>query len=100
MDNMEDATVRLTELQQRLQDKGVVDVKFFKTEEFTKAAPLRRAIEIINILEAVLDGRTTPAAPFGDSVRSPNTLSPAARCGGGRNGDQYEINETSGTATP
>lgn len=100
MENMEQAKAKMGELENRLRERGVVDVKFFKAPEYYQRSPLEQAREICEIVENVLDGNTTPASPFGDSVRSPNMLSPVARCGGGHLGDHHEEEQASRTTAP
>ncbi len=97
---------RVQNVQQRLHDRGVVDIKFFKSPEYYTLSPSAQANELCDVLEAVLDGRSTPAEPLGDSVRgllggdssSPITLSPITRCGGESDtGDHNEEQQKGGT---
>lgn len=107
MENMEQAKARMEGLEQSLRERGVVDIKFHKSPEYSALSPLDQARDICDVVEAVLDGRSTPAAPLGDSVRgllgensvSPKTLSPIARCGGeSGTGDHNEEQQKGGTA--
>lgn len=85
-------------LTKRLEDNGVVDVKFVKSTNFYMQSPEDQARDMCVVLEQVLEGNYSPAPPFGDSVMDPNMLSPVTRCGGGHNGDQHENNEKGGTS--
>ncbi len=62
------ATDRLSKLQAALRDRGVVDVKFFLSKE--EATPSKVANDAMNLLEAMLEGRTRPFTGLGDSVRA------------------------------
>ncbi|MDQ7314012.1 hypothetical protein O0I63_01565 [Stenotrophomonas sp. Sm8] len=61
------ASDRLHALQARLQERGVVDVKFFFSKD--GATPTKVANDAVNVLEAMLSGRTLPFNGVGDSVR-------------------------------
>ena len=100
---------RVENCEQRMRERGVVDVKFFKNyPEYRNLTPDQQMNELCDVIEAMLDGRYTPAEPLGDSVRgllgeestSPITLSPVARCGGGRLGDHNEKEQKGGTTAP
>lgn len=108
---------RVENVEARMRERGVVDVKFFKDrEKYLKLSPNEQMNEVCDVIEAMLDGRCKPAEPLYDSVRgvehpslrgllgeadaSPITLSPVARCGGGRNGDHHEEEQKGGTTAP
>jgi hypothetical protein len=76
MQNMTEARAKMDELEQRLRERGIVDVKFFKTEEFYTMTPLEQARDICEVIEAMLDGRYSPAPPIGDSVRVQDEAQP------------------------
>lgn len=104
---MEQAKVKMKELEQRLHETGVVDIKFFKDKNYSNLSPLEQARELCEVVECMLDGRYSPAAPLGDSVRgllgggepsSPITFSPVVRCGGASaTGDHNEEQQKSRT---
>lgn len=86
---IEEATKeRLMGLEQRLRERGVVDVKFHRTGN----NPQQMAEDICDALEAVLDGKTVPFNGLGDS---PIRLSPTTRGGGGLEGDHHEEQQKS-----
>lgn len=88
---------RCDNLSKRLQERGVVDVKFHYDRPVT--ASLSTLVdEVEDIVNAILEGRHKPMAPLGDSqgLRF-KMLSPTARCSGGHNGDHYENHQKSGT---
>ncbi len=65
--DMNELKSRLDGLSDRLKERGVVDVKF--------DADYSQGLEKVGndaaaVLEAMLDGRTRPAMPIGDSVRT------------------------------
>ena len=61
---------RVDNVERRLRERGVVDIKFFKDYPgYTYLTPAEQLNALCDVLECVLDGRTTPAKPFGDSVR-------------------------------
>ncbi|EMR0463401.1 MULTISPECIES: hypothetical protein [Stenotrophomonas] len=62
------ATDRLHALQARLQESGVVDVKFFFSKN--DASPTKVVNDVVNVLDAMLNGRTLPFNGVGDSVRA------------------------------
>lgn len=105
MENMVEARAKMQELEGRLRERGVVDIHFFKTPDFNGLSELERSRQICEVVESVLEGRTTPFKGVGDSARllgdgkkSPIMLSPVARCGGGHNGDHHEEQQKSGTS--
>lgn len=57
---------RLDNLQKQLEDRGVVDVKF--DADYSQGAE-KVGNDMADVLEAVLDGKSHPALPIGDSVR-------------------------------
>lgn len=65
--NRDELKVRLAALDEKLRERGVVDVKLHAdyTQPFEKVAE-----DVITFLEAILDGRTRPMPPLGDSVRN------------------------------
>lgn len=93
---------RVQDIQQRLHERGVVDIKFFKQyPEYTSLSANEQMAALCDVLEAVLDGRTAPAPPLGDSVRSPKTFSPVTRCdGASETGDFDEEQQKGGTTAP
>jgi len=64
---------RLSAIQKRLEDAGVLDVKFATSPDGDRS---KLAEEMITVLEAVLDGKYSPARPFDDSTLTGD-------CGGG-----------------
>lgn len=96
METMEQVNQRMKDLETKLRERGVVDIKFSKTSSYYQLSPLEKAQELCDVIDCVLEGRFSPAEPIGDSVREPNMLSPVARCGGGHLGDHHEEQETSG----
>lgn len=95
--------IRVHEVEQRLRDRGVVDIKFFKDRvQYLQLTPSQQVNQLCDVVEAMLDGKSSLAAPFGDSVRSLHTLSPVTRCGGGRLGEDHneEEQQKGGTAAP
>jgi hypothetical protein len=59
---------RLKRIQERLEARGCVDVKF--AWGATQDKPLSQvASEVADVLEAYLDGKTVPMRPFNDSPR-------------------------------
>ena len=63
---------RIAEVQRRLQEAGVVDFKFFKTPDYKMLDVNAQVDSLCTVLEAMLDGKTTPAKPLGDRcTRSP-----------------------------
>lgn len=59
---MEHLKSKLDELEQKLRDKGVVDVKFH-IDWSKNPSPETLASDLINVIEAILDGNTTPYIP-------------------------------------
>ncbi len=61
---------RLKDIERRLEDRGIVDVKF-AFDRFTEATVTKDKMlaDVCDVLEAVLNGDSTPAEPFGDSAR-------------------------------
>lgn len=57
---------RLDNPQKQLEDRGVVDVKF--DADYSQGAE-KVGNDMADVLEAVLDGKSHPALPIGDSVR-------------------------------
>ena len=64
--DMNELKARLEGLEQRVKDRGVVDVKF--DADYSQGAE-KVGNDMADVLEAVLDGKTRPALPIGDSVR-------------------------------
>ena len=64
--DMNELKARLEGLEQRLKDRGVVDVKF--DADYSQGAE-KVGNDMADVLEAVLDGKYHPALPIGDSVR-------------------------------
>ena len=64
--DMNELKTRLESLEERLKDRGVVDVKF--DADYSQGAE-KVGNDMADVLEAVLDGKTRPALPIGDSVR-------------------------------
>lgn len=64
--NRDELNERLAALDEKLIAHGVVDVKFHAdyTQSYEKLA-----VDAITLLEALLEGRTRPMPPIGDSVR-------------------------------
>ncbi|MFK3846595.1 hypothetical protein [Stenotrophomonas sp. NPDC078853] len=67
MVNDMNANERLRSLQASLGDRGVVDVKFFFSKD--GATPTKVVSDVVNVLDAMLNGRTLPFNGVGDSVR-------------------------------
>lgn len=68
MENDMSAKEKLKALEAQLRDRGVVDVKFFfdhGTKGLTGVAN-----DVIEVLEAYVQGRFDVAAPIGDSART------------------------------
>ena len=65
--DMNELKTRLESLEERLKDRGVVDVKF--DADYSQGAE-KVGNDMADVLEAVLDGKTRPALPIGDSVRN------------------------------
>ena len=61
-------TDRLSRLQEALNAKGVVDVKFFQSKE--QATPSKVSNDAMNLLEAMFNNRTREFTGLGDSVRA------------------------------
>lgn len=70
MENDMSAENKLKALEASLSERGVVDVKFFFAKD--GSSPTKVASDVANVLEAMLEGRTTPFAGVGDSVRAAN----------------------------
>ena len=73
----EETKARLKVAQERLEERGVVDIKFAYAHSFfdppsTHPSMEQRGVEIAELVEAVLDGKTSPMPPIGDSVRLVN----------------------------
>lgn len=60
---------RLKRVEERLKAQGVKDVKFTYGPNAETATKEQIMEDAATMLEAYLDGHTTPAPPFGDSVR-------------------------------
>lgn len=57
---------RLDNLEERLKARGVVDVKF----HYEPNTSMKKLTEdLCTFLEAILEGKTSPAMPIGDSQR-------------------------------
>ena len=64
--DLNELKARLEGIEQRLKDRGVVDVKF--DADYSQGAE-KVGNDMADVLEAVLDGKSHPALPIGDSVR-------------------------------
>lgn len=54
---------RVENVEQRMRERGVVDVKFFKDyPAYTNLSPSQQMNELCDVIECVLDGRTTRAS--------------------------------------
>lgn len=62
------AKARLQALEAALRTRGVVDVKFFFSND--GASPTKVVSDVVNVLEAMLEGRMSRFAGIGDSVRA------------------------------
>lgn len=61
---------RAANVQKRLLDRGALDIKFFKTyPHYTNQTPDQQMNALCEIIEAMLDGKYSPAKPIGDSLR-------------------------------
>ena len=58
---------RLDNLQKQLEDRGVVDVKFHVDRSNGPVDGQKLAEDTATVLEAMLEGRVSPALPIGDS---------------------------------
>lgn len=67
--------MKLDELTQRLKDRGVMDIKFH-TERREGMTDEDVARDVIEVVEAILEGRYSPAPLFGDSVRADHRFDP------------------------
>lgn len=68
MVNDMNASDRLSGLQAALAEQGVVDVKFFFSKD--GASPTKVVNDVVNVLEALMEGRTQKFAGIGDTVRA------------------------------
>ncbi|PBJ83744.1 hypothetical protein CMZ84_04445 [Lysobacteraceae bacterium NML93-0399] len=68
MTNDMNANVKLQAVEAALKERGVVDVKFFFNKE--GGSPTKVANDVVNVLNAMLDGKTLPFNGVGDSRRA------------------------------
>ncbi len=68
MENDMNAKTKLQALQAKLEERGVVDVKFFF--DHTKKPLTGVTSDVTQVLEAVVQKRFASAKPLGDSVRA------------------------------
>lgn len=61
--------LRLKEIQKRLEDRGVVDIKFTYDRSSPNFTRNKVAEDMIHVLEAYLDGKCVELYDLGDSVR-------------------------------
>jgi hypothetical protein len=59
---------KIEELQEYLKELGVVDIKFFKGEDWDTITVADKAQEIIRVLEALRNGHYTEFKGLGDKV--------------------------------